>query len=433
MTFIREHQLSIMLFMSGISAMLAFTILIPKSLSRRRKSILSLMAVSSMMLLIFERYAYLYRGVSGKLAYYIVRISNGFVFFLLIAILNFVTQYLKDLFRNEGKLRNIPLSLKLCDVFFWGGAALLIISQFTGLYYYFDEQNVYHRSAGFIISYIPSVMMVILQEYSVIRIRRRLNRIMFWSLLLSIGLPTVAAIAQIMSYGVSLVSMALVLVVVIYYILVLNDMNKAAEASRIREIEFYKEARRIEAAMFEQTAEALVNAIDAKDIYTHGHSTRVAMYSREIAQRSGMAEEECDKVYFAALLHDVGKIGIPDSIINKVGELTDEEYEKIKGHTTVGDQILRSIKQSPTLRIGAHYHHERYDGSGYPEGLAGEDIPKIARIVAVADAYDAMTSTRSYRDSLPMTQVKRELTEGIGKQFDPRFAQIMLKIIEDGE
>jgi HD-GYP domain-containing protein (c-di-GMP phosphodiesterase class II) len=137
-------------------------------------------------------------------------------------------------------------------------------------------------------------------------------------------------------------------------------------------------------------------------------------------------------VYFAALLHDVGKIGIRADIINKVGELTDEEYEQIKRHTTLGDQILSSIKQSPSLRVGAHYHHERYDGTGYPDRLSGEDIPEVARIIAVADAYDAMTSGRSYRDALPEQMVRDELSEGMGRQFDPRFAEILLRILDRG-
>ncbi len=133
-------------------------------------------------------------------------------------------------------------------------------------------------------------------------------------------------------------------------------------------------------------------------------------------------------MYFAALLHDVGKIGIRDEVINKTGRLTDEEFNHIKTHPVLGYQILSSIRQSEYLSIGAHYHHERYDGKGYPEGLAGEEIPWIARIIAVADAYDAMSSNRSYRNSLPAEKVKDEIRRGMGTQFDPQFAQIMLKI-----
>ncbi len=181
---------------------------------------------------------------------------------------------------------------------------------------------------------------------------------------------------------------------------------------------------------FEQTADALAGAIDAKDRYTNGHSRRVAEYSLEIAKEAGLSEEECEKVYFTGLLHDVGKIGIPIEIISKKGRLTDEEFAQIKQHPVIGSQILSSIRKSPWLSIGAHYHHERYNGRGYPDGLKGTDIPDIARIIAVADAYDAMTSNRSYRRAIPQHIVREELVKGIGTQFDPEFAKIMIRMID---
>ena len=182
--------------------------------------------------------------------------------------------------------------------------------------------------------------------------------------------------------------------------------------------------------LFEQTATALVNAIDAKDKYTHGHSSRVAEYSRKIAEELGKNERECEEIYYTALLHDVGKIGIEDRIINKEGKLTDEEFEAIKQHPVFGNQILSSISEYSYLSIGAKHHHERYDGKGYPDKLKGEDIPEIARIVSVADAYDAMTSKRSYRDPIPQQKVREEFVKGAGTQFDPEFARIMLHLID---
>ncbi len=181
---------------------------------------------------------------------------------------------------------------------------------------------------------------------------------------------------------------------------------------------------------FEQTAEALASAIDAKDSYTNGHSRRVAEYSTMIAKDAGKNDEECEKVYFAALLHDVGKIGVPINILSKKSRLTDEEFERIKQHPIVGGQILSSIRKSPWLSVGARYHHEKYNGKGYPEGLAGEDIPEIARIIAVADSYDAMTSNRSYRNAIPQYIVREELVKGMGTQFDPEFAKIMIHMID---
>ena len=175
----------------------------------------------------------------------------------------------------------------------------------------------------------------------------------------------------------------------------------------------------------------LADAIDAKDAYTKGHSGRVAEYSREIARRFGYSEEKQDEIYMMGLLHDVGKIGVPDAVINKPGKLTDEEFEKIKTHPGRGAKILQNIEEMPQLAIGAHWHHERYDGRGYPDGLSGEEIPEEARIIAVADAYDAMTSNRSYRGLIPQDVVKSEFEKGSGTQFDPRFAAIMLEIIAE--
>ena len=182
--------------------------------------------------------------------------------------------------------------------------------------------------------------------------------------------------------------------------------------------------------LFEQTATVLANAIDAKDEYTRGHSTRVAEYSKKIAEKYGKTPAECDEIYQIALLHDVGKIGIDESIINKKGKLTDEEYDVIKQHPVLGGQILESINEYPDLLIGARYHHERYDGKGYPDHLQGEEIPEIARIISVADAYDAMTSTRSYREPFSQERVREEIVRGAGSQFDPEFAGIMQDLID---
>ena len=180
-----------------------------------------------------------------------------------------------------------------------------------------------------------------------------------------------------------------------------------------------------------QTVKALATAIDAKDKYTNGHSTRVAEYSKMIAARSGYSKAEQDEIYIMALLHDVGKIGVPDNVINKTSKLTDKEYSMIRQHPVIGDSILGSIKERPDLAIGARWHHERYDGKGYPDGKAGEDIPEEARIIAVADAYDAMTSRRSYRDIMSQDDVMAEIEQGIGTQFDPAFAKAMLSIIDE--
>jgi len=180
-----------------------------------------------------------------------------------------------------------------------------------------------------------------------------------------------------------------------------------------------------------QMVTTLVKIIDAKDKYTNGHSIRVATYAREIARRSGLSEEKQQEIYYMGLLHDIGKIGIPDEVINKTGRLTDEEFAIIKEHPATGADILGSITEMPKLRIGALQHHEHYDGTGYPEGLAGKKIAQEARILGVADAYDAMSSPRSFRDAYSQEKIKDEFKKGIGTQFDPEYAAFMLDMIEE--
>ena len=183
--------------------------------------------------------------------------------------------------------------------------------------------------------------------------------------------------------------------------------------------------------LFVQTITALSEAVDAKDRYTSGHSKRVAKYSKMIAARMGKNKEEQEEIYRAGLLHDVGKIRIPADIINKPGKLTEEEYNLIKIHPITGYNILRGVGDNSYIATASKYHHERYDGRGYPNGLAGENIPQISRILGVADSYDAMASNRSYRDALPQDIVRSEIVKGKGTQFDPEIADIMVQIIDE--
>ncbi len=176
---------------------------------------------------------------------------------------------------------------------------------------------------------------------------------------------------------------------------------------------------------------ALSRTVDAKDHYTNGHSERVASYSAEIARRLGKSFEEQKKIYEMGLLHDIGKIGVPEEIINKTGKLTDEEFERIKEHTTTGYEILSNITDMPELSYGARSHHERYNGTGYPDHLAGDAIPEEARIICVADCYDAMTSTRTYSKPKPQEVVRAEIERCRGTQFDPVIADVMIAMIDD--
>ena len=184
--------------------------------------------------------------------------------------------------------------------------------------------------------------------------------------------------------------------------------------------------------MGNETILAIAKTVDAKDENTSQHSQRVSEYSVMIGQRLGMSKEECENLRRAALLHDIGKIGIPDRILNKPARLTDEEYAIMKTHVIRGGEILKDFTLIENVVDGALYHHERYDGTGYAHGLKGEDIPLYGRIIGVADAFDAMTANRVYRQKLDFSFVVNELERCKGTQFDPKMADIMLELIRDG-
>ncbi|MDY6787252.1 MAG: GAF domain-containing protein [candidate division WOR-3 bacterium] len=179
-----------------------------------------------------------------------------------------------------------------------------------------------------------------------------------------------------------------------------------------------------------QSISSIVTAVEKRDRYTRGHTERVTEYCLKIAEAMGFDSEKMHKLELAALLHDVGKIGISDNILLKKGALTDEEYDEIKKHPRKGIEIVGRIEQLSEIKEGILYHHERIDGRGYPAGLKGNEIPLTARIIAVADAYDAMTTNRPYRNSLSVEEAKRRLSESSGTQFDPRIVEIMLLILE---
>ena len=184
--------------------------------------------------------------------------------------------------------------------------------------------------------------------------------------------------------------------------------------------------------LIREVMEVFTNFVDAKDAYTAGHSDRVAQYAALVAEKLNYKEEEILQIYYCGKLHDCGKISIAGSILNKPGKLTDEEFAVIKNHTVRGYEMLKSLSTIPMAATAAKYHHERYDGKGYPEGLEGSEIPMHARIICVADSFDAMNSTRVYRPQRDADYILRELKENSGKQFDPRIVEIFLQLIEEG-
>lgn len=185
-----------------------------------------------------------------------------------------------------------------------------------------------------------------------------------------------------------------------------------------------------DAQIIEQSINTFINFIEAKDPSTKGHSERVAKISHALAVDMGYSARECNRIYYIALMHDCGKISTPANILRKPGKLTEEEYETIKNHTVYGEKMLRDFTSIEGINLGVLYHHERYDGGGYPKGLKGDDIPLIARIICVADALDAMNSSRCYRPPLTKEQILAELETNKGKQFDPVVIEHLLKLIK---
>lgn len=427
--FLREHQLDLMLVLAGICFAVTICGLVSKT-TRIKKVSLFIMGIFATLLMIADRYAYIYRGDESDLGYHMVRICNFVTFLCPLMIIYSFNWYLTDFIKTKTDSQKIPMRLKINEIIISVGVLLLIVSQFTGMYYTFDEHNRYQRADGYIISEVIPLIVWLIAVTVVVRYRKSFGRMMLITLLVFASVPLLAAFVQIFFYGISITNLAIAALTVALRLVEIIRNGQELTAAHEREKELLIREQKNMRRMVMQSASALASAIDAKDKYTHGHSRRVADYSEMIAEVYGKTDSECRDIYLAGLLHDVGKIGIPDNIINKDGRLTDEEFAVIKTHSAIGAGILKKINIAPFISIGAHFHHERYDGKGYPEGLKGEDIPEIARIIAVADAYDAMTSKRSYRDALPQEVVRSEIEKGKGTQFDPKFAEIMLGLMD---
>ncbi|SFQ19126.1 HD domain-containing protein [Lachnospiraceae bacterium XBB1006] len=202
----------------------------------------------------------------------------------------------------------------------------------------------------------------------------------------------------------------------------------------VKERNRYLLAKKEEKELFiRQMIMAFAKCIDMKDEYTNGHSFRVAEYSVLLAEKMGCSEEECKDIYNIALLHDIGKISIPDRILGKPAKPTDEEYEILREHAQKGYDILKDIEIMPQLAIGAGYHHERVDGKGYPRGVKGDEIPLIAQIIAVADTFDAMYSTRPYRKQMKLSDVVAELKRVGGTQLSVDVVKKLEELVKEGK
>ncbi len=427
---IRAHQLNIMLGLSSVCGIVGFFALITKSLPLKRRLAIAELEFSAAILLLSDRMAYIYHGDTSSRGYWMVRITNFLVFFMTISVVHSLNIYINDLCGNELGLAGVPLRLKAVELIAGFGWIMVIISQFTGLYYYFDESNVYHRGPGFLICYLIPFIALFIQLSLIFQYIRRLSPYISIPMILFTVAPIIASVIQATNYGVSLTNITIVGMGIVVYIFAILEMNEILEKTRKQQI---AEANRMSITMrrsFEQTVAAVANAMDERDRYTRGHSVRTAGYAKQIAAAMGMDDGECFRVYNSVLLHDIGKIEIPDFILGKRERLTDDEYDKLKKHPEIGGDILSAVEELPYLKQAALYHHERYDGKGYPEGLKGDAIPVIGRIAAVADAYDEMTSFKPGREPLAQGRVRQILQEGSGIQYDPAIVNIMVSMID---
>lgn len=429
--FIKNNQLDIMLALSTACFVFGLMLFITKFLEKKRKTYLIFMEFVATFLLFFDRMAYIYAGDMSTRGYYMVRISNFMVFSLTAGIVLCFNWYLSYILIEDCKIERLPRRMSIVSIAAIAEMFMVVLSQFTGFYYYFDETNTYYRGPGFLLCYIVPIIGPLVQFSVILQYRKRINRLIYYSIVLYIFLPIIMGIVQIFYYGISIVNMAMVLVSISLYVFTYLDINQVAVEAYNHDMKILEEEKKSFKRLFDQSANAFMYAVEMRNEFTEGHSKRVANLSRRIAVKLGKSESECDEIYYAALLHNIGWVSIPDNILEKKDTLNDADRRVIEQVPALSGEILSIIKEYPYLKEAALYSHEQYDGNGYPLRMKGETIPEIARIIAVADAYDGMTSRRSYRGALPYPTVREELVKQAGVKFDPKIADIMVHLMDE--
>lgn len=323
---------------------------------------------------------------------------------------------------------------------------LLLLNMFTGFLFYFNAGGEYIHGKLYLLVYIVPLYYIVFSAGVMVKNHYFFQKKQKVSIGVYIFMCLMGPIVQMLVFPQVLLGLftpSIAVLIILFsmetpdYQMLTKALAELEELKKCLQQEVKKQTKAAEdrrekvERLSQQIILTLAKTIDAKDKYTNGHSERVADYSKEIAKRMGMSEQEQQDIYCMGLLHDIGKIGISDAIIRKTEKLTEEEYRLILRHPIIGEEILENISEIPGISVGAKYHHEKYDGTGYPDGVAGEDIPLPARIIGIADAYDAMASRRSYRDVLPQQVVREEIEKGRGTQFDPKCVDIMLEMIDE--
>ena len=373
----------------------------------------------------------------------ISQILNGLFFFsgAVVAILYLyyvVSVALKDV-KKETKKLLYWINISALGLY----VISLIINNWLGFYFYFSETYEYSHGGGYFLVNLVAILYVIESLVFVIIKRREFNSrqmistTVFYAFFFLSFVLQLAVFSDILlsDFGVALGGLIVFFSIetpdYIKLMATLNELNELKASLEIqvknRTHELDEEKKSYEELTLE-TLSSLASVIDAKDHYTNGHSFRVAAYSKGIAEQLGLSTQECEQIYFAGLIHDVGKIGINEAILTKPGKLNEKEFAIIKSHSVLGGDILKGIKEFPVFEHVARSHHERYDGTGYPDKLKGEEIPLQARIVTVADTFDAMTSDRSYRKALADDVAIKELITYKSKQFDPQIVGAFLNL-----
>ncbi|MCR4989308.1 MAG: HD domain-containing protein [Lachnospiraceae bacterium] len=427
---IRVHQLNIMFVLCVISATIGVLLFFTRFIPLKSKWSLMLMEFMSTFLLYFDRMAYIYAGDVSPDGYFWVRFSNFMVFFLTSGIVFSLNAYLSNMMISERIYDRVPTRLIVTGALSIIGMLLAVIAHFTGLYYSFDASNVYQRGPGFLIAYIIPVICPVIQYTVIIKNKMKFRPIILLALTLYIFGPIVAGIIQIFAYGISIVNMVMVIVSILLYLFTYLDINDEVERVHRYEMDSLKKERKSIRRIYDQTASAFTAAVEKKSDYLEGHSKRVANLARKLASENGMDDEESDRVYYAALFHDVGKVVLPNDLFGKEDRLSDEERRMIRKQPEISSEILTNIKEFPYLSQSVKYSCENYDGTGYPEGLKGTEIPEISRIIAVADAYDKLTTKTAYREALPDFVVREEFIKEAGSKYDPVYSDILVRIMD---
>ena len=338
----------------------------------------------------------------------------------------YVYSYLRGEFKNWRVLYH---TLVVMDYL------LLLTNPFTHLVFEYDEAGNYiHKELFIPVAYGFPILIFFLGSIYMMIHWKDYKRSQVYTMIASMVGAGIIFFLQMAFFDDMLITffVASLGILIIYLSLETPDYEKLIET--MQELHDAKEreaASKAKERLSQEIMLALSQAVDAKDHYTNGHSLRVAEYSRAIAKKAGKSEQECEDIFCMGLLHDVGKIGVHEDILNKEGKLSDEEFAAIKIHPVVGYEILQTITEIPGLSTGARCHHERWDGKGYPDGLMGIEIPEEARIICIADCYDAMTSKRSYSVPRPQAEVRAEIERCKGTQFDPDLADVMIAIIDE--